>query len=208
MGKGLHRVFKAVVNELNTALSTLVESVSKVSHFIPEPSNVSEATRSPSDVKNDRLKANLKEIKKLNNNQNFLIDDSEKGDPEKSCMDVYKAITQSNESIDKLKLRILVRGDFQNKEMIGDTWATTASKNTLKYFLAGDYKHKSRVNQLDLIGAFLQANVKHRVFVKLDSRYGEYFPEYANYFGRPLRLKKSMYGMNNSGKIFADDLTN
>ena len=44
--------------------------------------------------------------------------------------------------------------------------------------------------------------------MKLDSIYGEYFPEYANYFGRPLRLKKSMYGMTNNGKLFDDELTN
>ena len=44
--------------------------------------------------------------------------------------------------------------------------------------------------------------------MKLDSRYGEYLPEYAHYFGRPLRLKKSMYVMTNSGNIFADELTN
>ena len=36
------------------------------------------------------------------------------------------------------------------------------------------------VQQLYLIGAFIQANVKHRVTVELDSRYGEYFLEYAN----------------------------
>ena len=37
--------------------------------------------------------------------------------------------------------------------------------------------------------------------------YTYYFLEYANYFGRALRLSKSMYGMTNSGKLFADDLT-
>ena len=42
--------------------------------------------------------------------------------------------------------------------------------------------------------------------MKLDSRYGEYFPEYANYFGVPLRLNKSIYHMINSGKLFGDEL--
>ena len=50
--------------------------------------------------------------------------------------------------------------------------------------------------------------MKHRFFVKLYSRYGEYFPEYCNYFGIPLIMKKAIYGMTNSGKIFADELTN
>ena len=38
-------------------------------------------------------------------------------------------------------------------------------------------------------------------------RYADYFPEYAQYFGRALKLLKSMYGMKNYGKLFADDLT-
>ena len=52
----------------------------------------------------------------------------------------------------------------------------------------------------------MQSKVKNRVFVKLDCRYTDYFPEYANYFGRDLRLLKSMYGMTNSGKLFSDEL--
>ena len=76
-----------------------------------------------------------------------------------------------------------------------------------KYFLADSAKHKSRVHQLYFFGAFLPAKVKNRVFVKLGSRYTDYFPEYSNYFGRALRLLKSMYGMANSGKLFDDELT-
>ena len=91
-------------------------------------------------------------------------------------MDVFKAKIQSDGSLDKRKLRIVVRVDLHNKEMVGDTWAPTASMRTLKYLLADAYKHKARVLQLDFIGAFLEAKVKNRVFVKLDSRYIDYFP--------------------------------
>ena len=63
------------------------------------------------------------------------------------------------------------------------------------------------MHQLYLIGAFLQENFKNRVFVNLDSRCADYFPEYSSYFGRTLRLLKSMYGMTNYGKLFADELT-
>ena len=78
---------------------------------------------------------------------------------------------------------------------------------TLKYFSADATKHKAIVHQLDFIGALLQAKVKNRVFVKLDIRYTDYFPEYAKYFGGALRLLRSMYGMTNCGKLFADELT-
>ena len=46
---------------------------------------------------------------------------------------------------------------------------------TLKYFLAYAVKHKARLHQLDFIGALFQAKVKNRVFLKLDSRYADYF---------------------------------
>ena len=66
---------------------------------------------------------------------------------------------------------------------------------------------KEYTNSISLV-KFIQANVKNIFFMKLDSRYGEYFPEYATYFGIPLIPKKSIYGMNNSWKLFADELTN
>ena len=78
----------------------------------------------------------------------------------------------------------------------------------MKYFLADAEKYKARVYQLDFIGMFPQENVKHRVFLKLDSWYGEYFPEYSNYFEIRLIPKKSMYGITNSGNLFADEFTN
>ena len=75
-------------------------------------------------------------------------------------MDVYKANIQYDGSLDKLKLVIVVRGDLQNKEMVGDTWLPTDSTRTLKYLLADATKHKARVHQLDFIGAFLQRKSK------------------------------------------------
>ena len=64
------------------------------------------------DIKKPWLKANLKDIKNLTNNQIFLVEDPKKGEPVTSCMDVYKAKIQSDGSLDKVKLRILVRGDL------------------------------------------------------------------------------------------------
>ena len=103
-------------------------------------------------------------------------------------------------------MKILVRRDLQNKELVGDTWSPTASMRTLKYLLADALNHKTRVHKLYFIGSLLQAKVKNRVPVKLDSRYADYFPEYSDYFERFLRLLKFMYGMTNSRKLFSDEL--
>ena len=49
-------------------------------------------------------------------------------------MIVYKEKTQSYGILDKLKMRIVIRGDFQKKEMIEDAWAPRELLRTLKHF--------------------------------------------------------------------------
>ena len=66
-----------------------------------------------------------------------------KGAPVNPCMDVYKARIKSDGSLDKLKLRIVVRGDLQNKDMIIDTWYQTSSIIILESFQA-DYSKQNQ----------------------------------------------------------------
>ena len=74
MGKGLHKVFSTVVKEISHELTALGESSSEVSHFIPEPKNFAEVTKLSEKIKKICLKATLKEIKNIINNQTFLIE--------------------------------------------------------------------------------------------------------------------------------------
>ena len=64
------------------------------------------------------------------------MDDPDKGYPVTSCMDVHRGKIKYDGSLDKLKFRIVVRWDLQNKEIIGYTWYPTESIRTLYYFLA------------------------------------------------------------------------
>ena len=128
-------------------------------------------TKLSDDIKEPWLKATLKEIKNLINNQNVIVEDPEKDEPVNPCMDVYKSKIQSDGSIDKLKLILVVRRYLHNKELVGDTWPPTDSMRTLKYFFPDVTKHKAIVHQLYFFGAFLQTKVKNRVFVKLYIRY-------------------------------------
>ena len=153
MGKGLHKVFSTVVKEIYQELKALVESFLEVSHFIPEPRKFAEVKKMSENIRKPWLKATLKEIKNLTNNKTFLIEDQNEGEPVTPYMDVYKAKIQSDGSLDKL--RIVVRGYFQNKEMVGDNWSPTASMRTLKYFQADAAKNKARFHQLYFIGALL-----------------------------------------------------
>ena len=51
-------------------------------------------------IKKPWLKATLKEIKYLINNQNFLIEDQNEGKPVTTCTDIYKTRNQSDGSLD------------------------------------------------------------------------------------------------------------
>ena len=83
------------------------------------------------------------------------MDDPESGYPVTPCTDVYKEKVQSDGSLDKLKLIIVVRGDLQNKETIGETWYPTTPTRNVKYFLAYSTNNKAISHELDFIGAFL-----------------------------------------------------
>ena len=96
-------------------MTALGEPGSEVSHFIPEPRNFAEVTELSDNIKKSCLNATLKEIYNIINYQSFLIEDQNEGEPVTPCMDVYKAKIQSDGSLDKLKLIIVIRGDFQNK---------------------------------------------------------------------------------------------
>ena len=88
------------------------ESGSEVFHFILEPRNFAEVKTLSENIRKPWLKATLKEINNLINNQTFLIEDQNEGEPVTPCMDVYKAKIRYDGSLDKLKLIIVVRGDL------------------------------------------------------------------------------------------------
>ena len=60
--------------------------------------------------------------------------------------------------------------------------------------------------QLNFIGAFFQAPIKTRTFVKLPQFLAVFFPDYAQYCGVPLRLLMSMYSMSVCGRNWFEEL--
>ncbi len=109
-------------------------------------------------------------------------------------METNNVKIKSDKTLDKLKCRIVVRGDLQVTAM-EDSWSPTAPFRSLKMFLADAARNRCKVHQLDLVGASLQPNVRGRIFVTLPNVYGDIWPEFKDFYGRPLRLVKSMYGM-------------
>jgi len=127
-------------------------------------------------------------LKTLVNAKTFIHDTLQKKEISTPVMEMFKFKIKSDGTLDKLKTRLVVRGDLQRKSISEDTWSPTASFRALKMFLAHACKCKVRVKQLDFVGAFLQANVRARIFVTIPEIFGILFPEYSSYCGIPLRL--------------------
>jgi hypothetical protein len=112
----------------------------------------------------------MKEIKTLIDAKTFALESSKDGEPVIPTMETNKVKIKSYGSLYKLKCRIVVRGDLQDTGM-EDSWSPTAPFRSLKMFLADAARNRCRVHQLDFVGAFLQANVRGRIFVTLPKDY-------------------------------------
>jgi len=129
-------------------------------------------------VKTAWLQSVCKELKTLIDNNTFVLDTPNKGESVTPIMETFHVKILSDGTLDKLKTRIVVRGDLQSKTLSEDKWSPTASFRALKMFLAHASRVKTRVKQLDFVGAFLQAKTRSRVFVSIPAIYGVLFPEY------------------------------
>ncbi len=159
------------------------------SRYMPAPNSIRNVQKMKDpEVKKVWLKAYHKEIKVLIDSGTFSIEQPQPGEPVVPTMETNKVKLKSDGSLDKLKCRIVVRGDLQNKQDLEDKWSPTTSFRAMKMFLADASQNNARVWQLDFIGAFLQAKTRSRIFIKLPAVYGELFPDVKRYAGVPLRL--------------------
>ena len=208
---GLHamveRDWSTVADDIDFAVACAADATNinlagnEASKFYPPPSSIRQvmALKDP-ELKEAWLKAYKKEIKVLIDSGTFSIERPQPSEVIVPTMETNKVKLKSDGSLDKLKCRIVVRGDLQEKILNEDKWSPTASFRAMKMFLADAARLKVRVRQLDFIGAYLQSKARGRIFVRMPAIYGELWPEFKAYSGVPLRLLKSMYGMTQSGK--------
>jgi hypothetical protein len=63
-------------------------------------------------------------------------DNPQPGETSTPVMEIFKVKIKSDGSLDKLKTRMVVRGDLQDKNITEDKWSPAASFRSLKMFLA------------------------------------------------------------------------
>ena len=203
---------KQVVTEHSFAMieaeSEANNSGQAVDLYLPEPKSVRTLMKLPEKVRRDWLSAVKHELKNLITNQTFNIKEKPKlGEQVIPTMIVFKAKTNSPGKLDKLKARCCARGDLQKELPDEDNWSSCIAQRTLRMFIAFITKKGRRSKQLDFIGAYLQANMQSRIFVRLQVDYMKFFPEYSQYFQKPLLLNKTLYGLTVSAKFWNIELT-
>jgi hypothetical protein len=77
-------------------------------------------------IKQEWLKSVRKEIKTLVDSNTFQGDTLHPGESSMPVMEIFKVKEKSNKSLDKLKTRLVVRGDHQDKNKTEDKWSPTA----------------------------------------------------------------------------------
>ena len=177
-----------------------------MSDFLPEPSSLNQVLKTSESVQQRWGVAIAKEIQGLFDNDTFGTNErplpNDEVVPTKLTL---KAKLNSYGGLDKLKARVCFRGDMQEKFQI-NLWSPTASIRLLKCFLADAARLDATIYQLDFIQAFIQTKTTRRIFVILDKQYEKFCPKLAQHLGRPLRLKRCLYGADFSGKAWYEAL--
>jgi hypothetical protein len=215
------------------ALAAIDSSLSEVNarididKYLPEPQSFKAVLNLDRDIRVAWLHAVWLN---LIDNQTFILDiKPNKGELVTPCKLVMKAKQTATGLLEKLKARIVARGDYQkcrmkkralphikaielqkqiNKDALlagqepitidlpstpeEDTWSPNASARAVKLFIAIMTLANCITKGADFVGAYLQAHMVGRHFVKLPIEYAEFFPEYADYFGVPLLLNKGI----------------
>jgi hypothetical protein len=163
--------------------------------FMPAPETWRSMLRLPEHLKSHWMISLKKEIQALLAKQTFVQETPFSDDVVTPVTAKFRVKLLSTGMIDKLKTRIAFRGDLF-KELVDapDTWCPIAGFTALKMFLAMAVYYKERIYQLDHVSAFLQSDCIGRKFTILPKEWRDLYPDLSQWFGVPLRLKKSLYG--------------
>ena len=177
------------------------------SECFPEPMSVKQIYRMDDPLKSKWIKSIAAEMKVIFDNNTFNFDDVPlSGEQVLPVKTVFKTKINADGSLNKLKTRIVVRGDLQKLRPGENAWSPTASMRLLKTFVASAAQEGKEIKQVDFVAAYIQAKVRERVFVRLSEDLAAACPEYVPWLGRPLRLEKGLYGLTLCGKYWHIEL--
>ena len=171
--------------------------------FQQVPTSIRQVDQMPPEVAKAWIKSFVKEVKGiLVDRKACAMVDPEPSDTIVPIMDVYRCKFDLHGLLDKLKTRCVFRGDLYDPAEPLDPWNPHASFLALKTYLAKCAREGIFPSQVDYQLAYLQADMRERVFVQFPGHWKKYLPNYLHpWIGRPLLLLKALYGYNYSGKF-------
>ena len=126
-----------------------------LSDFLPEPTSLNQVIKLTESIKNKQGIAIYKEIKELFDSDIFSLSDRPLPTDEIVPIKLtLKTKLNSHGGMDKLKARVCLRGDMQEKGNI-NVWSPTSSTRILKRFIADAIYNGSKIYQLDFIQAII-----------------------------------------------------
>ena len=147
-------VFNATATTIPTDLGS---SGSDPALFLPEPRRLKEVLQLPSRICRGWLAAWVKEIKGMIFRRNsFKLEDPTADDKVIPIMEVFKCKIDMHGLIDKLKCRIVFRGDLYEPLNPQDSWNPHADFNVIRIFLALCARFHMLPSQHDYVIAYLQ----------------------------------------------------
>ena len=133
----------------------------------------------PPSIRDDWIKAIKKEVKFIIENETFRRGEKPMpGDEIIPSIIIFKAKITSKGFLDKLKARLVARGDFQSPSAPEDTWAPCVFGRTFKIFVTRAVHANRAIKQMDFVGAYCQGTMKFRLFLRFPAEYKSLFPGY------------------------------
>nr|GFB10607.1 retrovirus-related Pol polyprotein from transposon TNT 1-94 [Tanacetum cinerariifolium] len=143
-----------------------------------------------------------KEIKALEKNGTWTLEELPKGKGPIDSKWVYKTKFKSNEEIERYKARLIAKGCTHREGVdYHETFASVAKLVTVQTLLAIATKKGMIIHQLDVNIAFLHGGLDEEVYMKIPKGFAKEGET------RVYRLRKSLYGLKQASRNWYKKLT-
>jgi hypothetical protein len=161
-----------------------------------EPSNHDEVLKSSQ--RDEWLAAEREEIKSQVENKSFVIIPRSSVPSEHRVLQsrwVYKLKRDVNNRIARFKARLVAKGYFQRQGIdYFDTFAPVMAYRTLRVILSLAAMMDLEIKQVDIVTAFLHADVKEDIYMELPDGYEK--------DDKVMKLKKAIYGIKQAPRAW------
>ena len=143
-----------------------------------------------------------KEIESLQNMGTFEVVDRPVNEPVIGCRWVYKIKRTPSGGIDKFKARLVAQGFSQEYSVnYFETYAPVVKSSTMRLLMAVAVKCNFKIEQIDIRNAYVNSDLNEDIYMRQP-------PGFCDNTNRVIKLKKSLYGLKQSGKMWNSCLNN